>query len=73
MTELRNLKSRIEELESDLRERDEEVKTLKDQAINAGSNGVNGDDNEMSKVRIRIRERPLFYGLTKRLNSSTNS
>ena len=35
MSELRNLKSRIDELESDLRERDDEVKVLKEQQQNA--------------------------------------
>ena len=50
MSELRNLKSRIEELETDLRERDEEVKVLKENA-NSGQQQTNGDhDSEVVKV-----------------------
>ena len=54
MSELRNLKSRIEELESDLRERDEEVKILKDQNLHHQSiaNGAGGDDAEAVKVGL---------------------
>ena len=51
MTELRNLKTRIEELESDLRDRDEEVKSLKDQTMQGNvANGAGGDDSEAIKV-----------------------
>ncbi|XP_059081206.1 homer protein homolog 2-like isoform X1 [Tigriopus californicus] len=42
MGELRNLKSRIDELEGDLRDRDEEVKVLKDQSMMQGQNQTNG-------------------------------
>lgn len=51
MTELRNLKSRIEELESDLRERDDEVKNLKDQYSNKNSNNEN-DDEDVKTLQV---------------------
>lgn len=60
MSELRNLKSRIDELESDLRERDEEVKVLKEQQQNAtmqlqqhnnSQNGGDQADGDAVKVR----------------------
>ena len=47
MSELRNLKSRIEELESEIRERDEEVRVLKD---TAQQKLINGEDGDSSKV-----------------------
>lgn len=51
MGELRNLKSRIEELETDLRERDEEVKVLKEQQQAAMQ--TNGDqDPDAIKVYV---------------------
>eukprot|EP00095_Tigriopus_kingsejongensis_P007432 maker-scaffold443_size169656-snap-gene-0.11 protein:Tk07432 transcript:maker-scaffold443_size169656-snap-gene-0.11-mRNA-1 annotation:"homer protein 1" len=52
MGELRNLKSRIDELESDLRDRDEEVKVLKDQTMmhSQGQNGANGDEGDAIKA-----------------------
>merc|ERR1712025_606351 len=43
VSELRSLKSRLEELESDLRDRDEEIGSLKDQTTQLKS--VNGDDS----------------------------
>lgn len=56
MSELRNLKSRIEELESDLRDRDEEVKLLKDQqqsqSDNSFTNGGSGEDGDSVKVSV---------------------
>ena len=50
MGELRNLKARIEELENDLRERDEEVKVLKEQQMQNGGGRAGGDDSEAVKV-----------------------
>ena len=41
VSELRSLKSRLEELESDLRDRDEQIGTLKEQ-----NKSVNGDDSK---------------------------
>ena len=62
MGEFRNLKTRIEELESDLRDRDDEVKVLKEQALqqqsNQMSNGADsgsGGDNGY-KVRLSSAE-----------------
>ena len=48
VSELRSLKSRLEELESDLRDRDEEIGSLKDQTTQLKS--VNGDDSDIVKV-----------------------
>nr|XP_040565917.1 homer protein homolog 2-like isoform X1 [Lepeophtheirus salmonis] len=48
LAELRNLKSRIEELETDLRERDDEVKNLKDQ-INILETSNQEEDSELLK------------------------
>lgn len=48
VSELRSLKGRLEELESDLRDRDDEVRTLKDQ--NNQLKSVNGEDSEVVKV-----------------------
>ena len=73
MGEFRNLKTRIEELESDLRERDDEVKVLKEQALqqqsNQMSNGADsgsGGDNGY-KVRQSVSPQPpnhlVFYGI----------
>ena len=46
MSEFRNLKTRIEELETDLRDRDDEVKILKEQALQQQSNQMsNGADS----------------------------
>ena len=47
VSELRSLKSRLEELESDLRDRDEQIGTLKEQ-----NKSVNGDDSDVVKVSI---------------------
>jgi len=44
VSELRSLKSRLEELESDLRDRDEQIGTLKEQ-----NKSVNGDDSDVVK------------------------
>ncbi len=60
MSELRNLKSRIDELEGDLRERDDEVKALKQQD-HAMANGAGGDDAETVKVRRDGRCVGLFF------------
>ena len=49
VSELRSLKSRLEELESDLRDRDEQIGTLKEQ-----NKSVNGDDSDVVKVSIMI-------------------
>merc|ERR1711997_564375 len=46
VSELRGLKSRLEELESDLRERDEEVRVLKDTAQQKLINGEDGDSSK---------------------------
>ena len=62
MAEFRNLKSRIEELESDLRERDDEVKVLKEQALqqqsNQMSNGGGADSSGGGDNGYKVR-RPL--------------
>ena len=55
VSELRSLKSRLEELESDLRDRDEQIGTLKEQ-----NKSVNGDDSDVVKVSI------LPYNLERR-------
>merc|ERR1711990_110332 len=47
LSELRNLKSRIEELESDLKDRDEEIKSLKD--TSSQLKAVNGEDSDIVK------------------------
>ena len=57
MSELQNFKSRIEELESDLRERDDEVKTLKDQNHQSIANGGGEDGGETLKV-LKFRQNP---------------
>ena len=57
MTELRNLRGRINELESDLRERDEEVKILKEQQL---KHSINGSQDESETIRVRHRL-PKFY------------
>ncbi len=52
MSELRNLKSRIDELESELRERDEEVRALKqEQGVNNGG----GADEKGLAVSIKLK------------------
>ena len=70
VSELRSLKSRLEELESDLKDRDEEISTLKDQKPTQ-----NGDESDIVKVSIyyivlnkynsqlalKILERKKFY------------
>ena len=61
MSELRNLKSRIEELESDLRERDEEVKQLKEQQQTMqqqqkmANGGEEGENYKVSERWIRLK------------------
>lgn len=57
MGELRNLKSRIDELEGDLRDRDEEVKVLKDQGMIQGQNQTNGGTSEDGET-IKVRNTP---------------
>lgn len=47
VSELRGLKSRLEELESDLKDRDEEIKSLKDTSSQLKS--VNGEDSDIVK------------------------
>merc|ERR1712008_401647 len=47
VSELRGLKSRLEELESDLKDRDEEIKSLKDTASQLKA--VNGEDSDIVK------------------------
>jgi hypothetical protein len=51
MTELRNLRGRINELETDLRDRDEEVKLLKEQQLKHGMNGTQ-EDSETIRVSL---------------------
>ena len=48
VSELRGLKSRLEELESDLKDRDEEIKSLKD--TSSQLKAVNGEDSDIVKV-----------------------
>ena len=50
VSELRGLKSRLEELESDLKDRDEEIKNLKD--TSSQLKAVNGEDSAIVKVII---------------------
>jgi hypothetical protein len=50
MTELRNLRGRINELESDLRERDDEVKILKEQQL---KHSINGSQEDPETIRVR--------------------
>jgi len=47
VSELRGLKSRLEELESDLKDRDEEIKSLKD--TSSQLKAVNGEDSDIVK------------------------
>lgn len=47
VSELRGLKSRLEELESDLKDRDEEIKNLKD--TSSQLKAVNGEDSDIVK------------------------
>ena len=47
VSELRSLKARLEELESDLKDRDEEIRSLKEQS---GHKAVNGDEPDIVKV-----------------------
>lgn len=51
MTELRNLRGRINELETDLRDRDEEVKTLKDQQAQHIKHTINGGQEDSDAIR----------------------
>ena len=56
MSEFRNLKTRIEELESDLRDRDDEVKILKEQALQQQSNQMsNGADSGSGDNGYKVR------------------
>jgi hypothetical protein len=54
MTELRNLRGRINELETDLRDRDEEVKLLKDQQAQQVKHSLNGSQEDSETIRVRI-------------------
>jgi hypothetical protein len=54
MTELRNLRGRINELESDLRDRDDEVKILKDQQAQHIKHTMNGSHDDSEAIRVRI-------------------
>ncbi len=64
MSELRNLKSRIEELESELRERDEEVRAIKQQQQAEGGGGVNGAAGDDKAVAVsvygKLQKKPLL-------------
>ena len=51
MTELRNLRGRINELESELRDRDDEVKILKEQQV---KHIINGGQDESETIRVCI-------------------
>ena len=59
MTELRNLRGRINELESDLRDRDEEVKLVKDQQFKLHT--VNGSQDESETVRVSLAEKKIIF------------
>ena len=52
MTELRNLRGRINELETDLRDRDEEVKLLKDQQAQQVKHSINGSQEDSETIRV---------------------
>lgn len=58
VSELRSLKARLEELESDLRDRDEEIRTLKEQTNQLKS--VNGDDSDAVKVNYNYYLNTFF-------------
>ena len=49
VSELRSLKARLEELESDLRDRDEEIRNLKTEGNQ--QKAVNGEDSDIVKVK----------------------
>lgn len=53
MTELRNLRGRINELESDVRDRDEEVKILKEQQAQHIKHAMNGSQENSDTIRVR--------------------
>jgi len=53
MSELRNLRGRINELESDLRDRDDEVKILKDQQAQHIKHTMNGGHEDSESLRVR--------------------
>ena len=60
VSELRCLKARLEELESDLRDRDEEIRNLKSEGNQ--QKAVNGDDSEVVKVQFRSPDfSRMFY------------
>ena len=59
MSELRSLKARIEELESEIKEKDEEVKTLKESSSQKLTNGGTEDSSEAVKVSLS----KFFVGL----------
>ena len=48
VSELRSLKARLEELESDLRDRDEEIRNLKTEGNQ--QKAVNGEESDIVKV-----------------------
>ena len=52
LSELRSLKARIEELESEIKEKDEEVKTLKESSSQKLTNGGTEDSSEAVKVSL---------------------
>ena len=49
---MRSLKARIEELESEIREKDEEVRTMRENGGQANKAAVNGEDNDAIKVSL---------------------
>ena len=56
MTELRNLRGRINELETDLRDRDEEVKLLKEQQL---KHSINGTQEDSDAIRVSSEDSRL--------------
>jgi hypothetical protein len=62
MTELRNLRGRINELETDLRDRDEEVKLLKEQQL---KHSMNGTQEDSETIRVSLRLKPLHCTMSK--------
>ena len=62
VSELRGLKSRLEELESDLKDRDEEIKSLKD--TSSQLKAVNGEDSDIVKV-ILVKNRRICHEIAR--------
>jgi len=52
MTELRNLRGRINELESDIRDRDEEVKILKEQQAQHIKHAMSESHENSDTIRV---------------------